>query len=1010
MIAWKALLSPLTTAIHDVVNAPLGSFVRLETAENRTTMVHRDGTLTSVLAVDGAREIVADAEFADFVERAEQRLSGAFQDVGYALQVHYTCDPGDGVRAVRRHRRGAREAAAAIGLDFGDLFESEAAHLGSSVVKDRLHWVVSTRPEALVASERKRAVKKKTEKRKADQVKAPVGEAQNLYAGLEPLRALHVSFADGLAQSLRDLRMAIRPLNAHASLAAIKDDLYPYLETEGERFCLPDGSAPPMRLPERLDDFASVLEPPLAEQLCVDGASLRDIDGTPLPPGIVRIGRRLWGGVDVVRGPQGEAPPFDVLAARLRRNKVPFRISVFIESGGARALGGFRTFVTDIAGALDANRPKAGALRWLRRISGSQAVVVMRISLATWAPVGERERIQDQVQHLVQALKSWNSVEARTDCGDPLEGVVSSALGLHCASTAEPAVLPIRDALAMLPMQIQASPYASGGVLLRSADGRPYPFQLISDKQNAAFLLVYAGQGSGKSVLLSTVALGTVLDAGASRLPYIVHLDFGDSGQGYPGLLHGALPPGRQHEAQHYRIKNSELNAINPFDTDLGARCPTEVQKRSMIDFLETVWTPAGRLKPFPGTTEIADIAVTEMFRRKDDGEVQSASPRVYGAGADNVVDEALERLRITLGPRALWWQVVDALFKAGDIRAAERANRHAAPLLADAIEVLQSPECLGLWGGRAVEGGTELLVDALKAQTQSALDSFKVLTRPTRWEPGARVCVVDLQDVAGGKTANGIRQTSVMYALCLQTLTRHWWADPDDVGHLPPMYRDRQRAIAEETKATRKLLLADEVHHINGVEGPLKRIEDMVRVGRKYAIAVVLVSQRAADFNETLNALATARFMLSGGLGDEIETMTKRFGLSSSAQAIVRSGLTGPRRGEGGPLLAIIDAREQRYVHHVFNLLGPHMLWAFSTKPDDTLVRRHVYRATGMQAGMSALADLYPDGSAADDLQKEIERRVIEGRGRASKDDVVMDVVARVVERAREIKMGRAA
>jgi intracellular multiplication protein IcmB len=978
----------------------------LETAEDGITLVAVDGGLMTIIAIDGSTQLIGDGEFGRLVSAAEERLAAQFKRPGHIVQVHYACDPDSGTRVIRESRRGGRAAAEAIGLDLDDLFVAEEQHVGSHVVRDGHHWVLWTTPKCLNKHEKQRATKTRGEKRAAG-LRMPAGRGQDPYAAIAALIPLHRSFVAGITDSLRELMLVARVLGVQEALQAVQGDLYPYRECRGQLFSVAGEGLSAPRIVDGGLSVASIGCPPLADQICVEGAALTDGDGSVLPTGMVRIGRRLWAGIDIVYGPKGEAPPFPRLVERLRHGKVPFRVSFLIESGGQEGLG-VRKFLAELASISSSNRPIKDAMTWLKHIADAVAVVRMRVSLATWGPVGQPGLVEDRVAQVQQAIGSWREAVGRSDCGDALEGVMSSALGLHCASTAVMAVLPLGQALRMLPWQLVCSPFARGSVLFRTPEGRLWRLGMGGDGQKFRFWLIHATPGAGKSVFLGTTSLGAVLADGMTEVPYIVHLDVGVSGFGFPSLIRDALPGDRQGLARNVRIKMAPQYAINPFDLELGARRPSTDEREAMIGVLVAVWTPAGRKTVFPGAIEIAGQVLDELFRRFDDDEVHNAQPKQYVAGEVAVVDRALRERGLHVPAKALWYHVCDMLFAAGAIDAARVAHRHAVPLMGDVTDViLHASHIRQNWEKRTVgDGSVELLLDALVAQTEAAIREFSILAQPTAWDVAAPIVVVDLQDVVSGEGPAGAYRGSIVYVLMMHALTRRWWRDPDEVGHLPAMYHDHHRVEAAHIKAAPKVLKLDEFHRTAGREAPRLLLLAIARIGRKYNVAIELASQLISDFDDDMVRLATALFMLSGGDGEEVTALAARYDLSEEAQRIARTGLSSPRPGIGAPCLAIVKTAAGWVVGHVFNHLSPVLVWALSTTPADMEIRGKLTRLVGAKAARNVLAKRFPDGTANQWIGGEVAKRLDDGGRRSSADAVKDDLVA---ELAAEVRRGMA-
>ena len=125
----------------------------------------------------------------------------------------------------------------------------------------------------------------------------------------------------------------------------------------------------------------------------------------------------------------------------------------------------------------------------------------MRISLSTYAPQNDRKLMETRLGAMTQAIESWGYCQASSVGGDPLDVVMSSALGIACASTAPAVIIPFHETVKLLPWQRASSPFQEGSVIFRTPDGRIWPYQSGSSLTSLWFDLIFAQPGAGKSVL-----------------------------------------------------------------------------------------------------------------------------------------------------------------------------------------------------------------------------------------------------------------------------------------------------------------------------------------------------------------------------------------------------------------------------------------------------------------------------------------------------------------------------
>src|SRR5205814_5539658 len=111
------------------------------------------------------------------------------------------------------------------------------------------------------------------------------------------------------------------------------------------------------------------------------------------------------------------------------------------------------------------------------------------------------------------------------------------------------------DVAYMLPFTRPASPWATGAVLFRSIDGKPWPYQPGSTQQTTWIDLVYARPGSGKSVLSNAINLALCLSPGIQRLPHIAIVDIGPSSSGLISLLKEVLPVVMKQLVAYHRLR-----------------------------------------------------------------------------------------------------------------------------------------------------------------------------------------------------------------------------------------------------------------------------------------------------------------------------------------------------------------------------------------------------------------------------------------------------------------------
>ncbi|MGH1375017.1 MAG: type IV secretion protein IcmB [Alphaproteobacteria bacterium] len=983
------LLAPLQKALRQSVS----SFIRLETCENETTLVSADGSLISYVKVEGSKQIIGDEEYETIVNAANIKIGARFDRIGHAMQVYFVRDPDRIRQALKDQVSPSRTTAKNIGLDLDDVFQERINHLERFLTHEEQYFVLWTRPSCLTKNEVKREGEKAKEEGKNW---LPAANSQYPYGVLEPLRTRHKSFISAMMTAFDELSIECHLMDSHEALNAVRSNLFPDRANDQWRACLP-GDPIPTRAPQSTVDMSDVLWPSLPNQITAAEAKI-------LGKTVVRIGNLLWAGADMSLGPM-DSTPFPILLNRLVEADIPFRISFLIEGGGASAVA-FRTFAATIMNPTNAgNKPIKYSLESVTALARKEPVVKVRVSFATWCKIEEKDKILDRLSVLLQSFESWGYSQVNEYSGDPLDCVMSSAMGIHCAGTAPSGIAPMQEILKLLPWQRPSSPFETGALIFRTPDGKIWPYQTGTNLTTTWFDLIFAQPGGGKSVLLNTLNFGTCMTPGLSQLPYVAVIDIGPSSSGLVSLIKEALPLSRQHEAAYYRLQMAHQYAINPFDTQLGCRAPLPDERSFLVELLTLLTTPPGYDKPYDGMQQLCGLVVDEMFRWRDDA-AANAEARPYLPRLEMEIDAAIQKFNIHLPSDPFWWDIVDKMHELGQYHLANIAQRHAVPTLNDAITASRRPQIRSLLEETSVGVSAENVVAAFERMITSAIREYPILSSVTQFDiAGARLCSLDLMDVAPQGDEAADRQTSIMYMLARHALVRAWWTSADSLQNIPEKFQEYHAMRLQDLSETPKRLNFDEFHRTSNSRAVRAQVIRDVREGRKRGVQIVLTSQLIDDFDKDMVDLATGIWVLGTAISDKaVQAVVDRFGLSNTAKHIMRYKLTGPK-SIGAPALIVIGSTSGRYEQHIYNTLGPIELWAYSTSAEDVSIRNRLYSILGAARGRQMLSLTFPGGSA----RNEIRRRVLvnsESGGdsrQAMISAVIESIVTEIVEESKE-------
>ena len=933
------------------------SYCDLETADSSTDLVNHDGSLLTVLQIDGITSLAGTAEFNRLVEGLTNALQPAMGRSGHALQVYFSHDKQNIKKAIRKIYGPAVATQKRLGLSLDDLFNERVDFMSQYCAEERVYFVLMTRPYSLPSDQLKAANAAKM-KMIRDSKTPPFKGTQTIYAAIPELRDTHSAYVRSIVNDLASLNVVATVLEVHDAVHAIRMTADPDFTSVDWRASLPGDMIPAREVNNFEGDASDLLWPSLAKQVIPRDAQVMDRR-------TVLVGNRIYSSSYIDLFPK-DVRSFLILFSRILPTHIPWRISFLLESEGLSTLKFKGMLASVLSFSSVNNRLISDAVNLLKyvNVNTDESVVRLRVVATTWAPEDNFPLLRRRSSELAKAIQGWGTTDVSEICGDPFQGFVASMLATTMSSPAVPSVAPLSDVVSMLPITRPASPWETGALLFRSPDGKPWPFQPGSSQQTTWIDLVYARPGSGKSVLSSAQNLALCLSAGLSRLPRIAIIDIGPSSSGLISLLQEALPASSRHLVAYHRLRMAPEYSINPFDTQLGCRYPTAGERAFLVNFLTLLTTPLGAAKPYDAMPDLAGMVVDELYKSLTD----EFKPTPYDPGVEVFIDSILEEIGFMRDSKSTWWEVTDALYSAGFTHEAMLAQRYAMPLLADAASICRSPSIEDLYEKVTAPTG-ESLINSFSRMISGAVREYPILSRVPAFDIGeARVVSLDLDEVAksGGDAAD--RQTAVMYMLARYVLARNYYLTEESMTNVPEQYKNYHLERVREIKEDPKRIVYDEFHRTSKSAAVRDQVIIDMREGRKWNVQISLLSQSLDDFDSIMVDFATSIYIMDAGPSQAIEKTAKIFGLSDTAKEALRTRVHGPRDG-GATFLAQYAIKTGWSVQLLTLTLGPIELWAFSTTAADATIRNQLYRHLGPAEARRFLASLFPNGTVSKEI-----------------------------------------
>jgi len=953
----------------------LADYVDLETGQDEYSLAAKDGSLLSILRVDGYKSLInVEAYFEKISTPLSSGLDPFLSKPGHMIQVVFSVDPTKSERVVKEALHGSYATIKKLGLELQEILDERVKNISRLANYEQCYVILWTRPSALVKSDAKaesaRKIKSKMEQR------APTKYAQDPFAGNSLLHNQHSSFVNNINELFYSVGVASEKLKAHDAVRVVRQSIDDdFTGEKWEPFLPGDKISPNVRHEMHKAKEWDIVWPKLSWQVCPRDAEI-------INNKLVRVGDTIYapGYIDLM---PKEVLSFSSLFGDLG-GKFPWRISYTMESDGISAVSLKGLFASILGFTSGDNKLLNSAVNTLKEMKDThnQTITKIRIAFCTWGRKGQEVDIERQLSELARTIESWGSCLVSEVTGDPLGGMMSSTVGATFNSVATESAAPLGAMTFMMPFGRPSSAWRKGSVLFLSPDMKLIPYQPGSSEQTTWITLIFAKPGSGKSVLMNVTNLALCLAPGIERLPRIGIVDIGPSSSGLVSLLKESLPADKRYLVQYHRVRMTEEYCINPFDTQLGCRFPTAEERAFLNNFLLLLVTDASVEFAQEGMTGLVQAIIEDMYQKVS----EKGQPKRYDKGIVPKVDSALERINVSLDERASWWEVVDILFDNDMYLEASIAQRHAVPLLSDASSSAQDDKIRDIYGNVKVGTG-ETLVQYFNRAITDALNQYRILGRPTVFDISeARVISLDLGEVAKSGGAQADKQTAVMYMLARYILGKDFKLGPDTVNEMPyppnfnapgnvpvQKYKTYHKKRIEDCKEDFKRLCFDEFHRTSKSSVVRDQVIVDMREGRKWNLDVTLASQSIKDFDETMKSFATAIFIMDGGNEKDIKELVDTFGMEDPAEQwyLSKGKVHGPRGGRPGVFMAKFITNTGKYTQLLSAYIGSSEMWALSTTAEDAAIRNKLYTLIGPSKARTLLAKHYPWG-----IKKVVEQR----------------------------------
>ncbi len=985
-------LEVLLSTIKKDLYYDIQDYCTLETAVSEQCFTTSDGSFVSIFELQGIKKIINEREQAQIAQDLYAKLKTSFKQKGHVLQFVYSKNPKRTKTTIQEILFPYLNEAKSMQMDVDFLFEEKIDSLVSKTCYEDNYLVIWSRPTLIESS-----IKKEKEELSKEYVSGdPYEKSQQINYNLKSLENKHISFLKILSQALKDSQISFKHLKVYEGSNVIKSSINSNLvspewsarlpfnskDEEGENFRQitvesENGVIKPLNahgivmreneydISVKSNDISYFLYPNLKKQLI-------PCDFEHIENEIIKVGENYISSmfIDI---PQDKPTPF-INFIKYVDIHTPFQISFKIEGGGLSNTKLKKALSTIFAWVpMTNNRLIKDAIQYYENLelTNDDAITKNGISLNTWST--DIDSLNRQKSDLFKALQSWGSQTPMFTNDDPYEGYFNSIPAFFPKIVGNNFLDTMETVLFNLPLSRQAAIWKNGAIINKTPDGKIIPYNVHSVEQTTWGDATIAKPGSGKSVWANATNFSFCLKPKTSRLskgklPLVGIADIGPSSMGLIYLLKSLLPESRQQEVLYHKMTNTINDAINIFDTQLGARYPSQKHLTFITRFLTLLLTPAGSSTP-ESISDMLQSIVKEMYVYFSDKKY----PKVYNRNESFELDKLFEKKGIKVEGRS-WWYITDKLFDMGLLEEAKIAQRYAVPVLDDITSIALKTESIKSRYSKPMMKTSENMLEYLTRVIGENISAYPLLNSITRLDlDKARVISLDLNDVAPDGDDHAKKQCGIFYMLARNALSRNMFIDESIYSILSKFdeskrYLDYHKERTEEILSTKKRLCYDEYHRTSGIENFRSLVVQDLREGRKWNLSISLISQLIQDFDVETLSLCTGKFVFSGG--DQYKEIVKRFDLNNEIADIVRTSLNGPT-AEGVPFIAKFETKEGDFTQYLYTYLSPIERWAYSSTREDADIRNKCLSIFGLKNSLNILAKAFPSGSVTKAMEK---------------------------------------
>ncbi|MFM2668680.1 hypothetical protein AAFX24_28455 [Vibrio mediterranei] len=615
------------------------------------------------------------------------------------------------------------------------------------------------------------------------------------------------------------------------------------------------------------------------------------------------------------------------------------------------------------------------------------SAVNWQVGIVTWSK--NKNTLKQQMKVIETKMSVYGRASVVLERMGAFQSYFSSIPGLSAHSYADAVLISIDRLIPMLQHGNEFSMNEHGGIAFRHSSGKLCYYTSKSDRQVADCTIFLAHPRQGKSVLMNTKAIISLMSMGSSTLPLITNMDIGPSSEGSLHLMRVMFEKHMSKERAERLVVSHEWNPNNgdwkknPCDIRFGSKTPSELERNFIINFYSSVCSDAATGVPPEGGAEAIQATVDLMFQKNATGDAKKVNPALapeliklaeqYGV---SIVDERFESNHEVAADYISYFDLRDQFYRKGCTHGATKAHLYAMPTADDLLTTLRNnPELTKKM--RIYDN----LLEKLANKLLSHISRKQYLVGATTLDfTEAHVISMDMKPVADDANDNeGRLRLFTEYMLAMNTSIQNYFIHRDILKNMPPLYHEYWADKIEKYSMVEKHLTLDEWHalsikkvvgdrEISVPVGGSAYVEYLIKQAPKWNLSINIATHSSSDLTKSMKGNATNIFLYSGFTSEEIPEIQRDFSLSNY-QAEQLKTLKSPNAERGTNMMWIYKGdfgdikRSQGTALVEFLCSGP-LMWGLNTSASDMPHKFRLHREFPDEPWLEGLVEAFPDGS----------------------------------------------